>query len=67
MPSSIDRKRDDLRRFRLVLGGSILIYLALAALTARCLPDSSVVPWVFLVFGAHSAFLLLTGRRSPDS
>ena len=65
-PDPRDRERESLRRFRLVLGGSIVVYLALAALIARYLPDYFVLAWVFVVFSIHSAFVLLTDKRRQE-
>lgn len=62
MPDSMDRERGGLRRYRLVLGGSIVVYLGLAALIVRWLPDYSIVAWVLLAFAAHSVLVLLSGR-----
>jgi hypothetical protein len=59
---SLGRERDGLRRYRLVLGCSIVVYLGLAVLVARWLPDYSVIAWAFLAFGAHSVLVLLSGR-----
>jgi hypothetical protein len=63
----MDRERGGLRRYRLVLGGSILVYLALAALAARYRPDYSILVWIFVFFGIHSAFILLTERERSGS
>jgi len=59
-------EQDGLRRYRLVLGGSIVVYLALAVLIARYLPDYSILAWIFVIFSIHSAFVLFTGRRRQE-
>jgi hypothetical protein len=44
---------------RVCLTGSVLVYLGLAYLSARWLPNEPFIPFVFVFFAAHTAAYLL--------
>jgi hypothetical protein len=66
LPDPTDHEQGNLRGYRLVLGASIAVYLGLAGVFARCLPDYSLLAWVLMAFGFHSAFVLLSGRERQE-
>jgi len=66
LPDPIDPEPKNLRRYRFVLGASIAVYLGGAAVVARWLPDYSFLACVLVVFGFHSAFVLLSGTERHE-
>jgi len=62
-PDSMERERAGLLRYRLVLGGSIVVYLGLAWAVISWLPPTfTFLAWVLLVFALSSLAHLLSAR-----
>ncbi len=53
------KARSGLWGARASLGGGIIVYLALAALSIRWWPDEPFIPAIFVIFAGHSAAYLL--------
>jgi hypothetical protein len=51
---------------RTCLVGSIFVFLGLAILISRWLPEEYVVQWVLVYFSAESAFLLVHVSEGSD-
>jgi hypothetical protein len=52
-----------LRRYRLVLSGSVVVYLGLAVIVLYLLPDYSFIAWIFMAFAVHSSLMLFRGEE----
>lgn len=62
---AMKRERVGLLRYRLVLGGSVVVYLGLAWAIISWLPPAwSFLAWVLLVFALSSLAHLFTARSS---
>ncbi len=61
----VDRRRVNMARACLI--GSVFVYLCLADIAARMLPNQYFIAFVFVFFAAHStAYLLLKEVRGYD-